>query len=56
MLQTLTFPLIGGLLGLGYYKLIGCSSGSCSITSSPYASSPYASILYGIFLGILLAA
>ncbi|MDA3733024.1 DUF6132 family protein [Niameybacter massiliensis] len=51
MLQTLTFPLIGGLLGLGYYKLIGCSSGSCPITSSPYAS-----ILYGIFLGILLAA
>ncbi|MEL7655926.1 MAG: DUF6132 family protein [Bacillota bacterium] len=43
--------VIGGLLGFGYYKLVGCSTGACPITSSPYTST-----LYGAFMGLLLSS
>lgn len=42
---------IGGLLGLLYYKYIGCSTGSCPITGNPYVSS-----IYGSVMGFLLSA
>jgi len=43
--------VIGGLLGFGYYKLVGCSTGSCPITSSPYTST-----LYGAVMGLLIGS
>lgn len=48
--------LIGALLGaaVGYfifYKLIGCTNGSCPITSNKYVS-----IIYGTIVGLLVAA
>jgi hypothetical protein len=48
--------ILGGILGavVGYYvfyKLIGCSSGSCPITSNRYVST-----LYGMVMGILISA
>ena len=51
----MTKYLIGALIGavLGYfvlYKVIGCSTGSCSITANPYLAT-----LYGIIFGVLLA-
>lgn len=42
-------PLVGGVLGFLYYKLVGCSSGTCPITSSPYIST-----IYGAVMGLLL--
>jgi hypothetical protein len=42
--------LIGAVLGaIGgwiYWRFVGCSSGSCSITSSPINST-----IYGVFIG-----
>jgi hypothetical protein len=40
---------IGAVLGFGYYRLIGCASGTCPITSNPYVST-----LYGALMGFLL--
>jgi hypothetical protein len=42
--------LVGSFLGFLYYKLVGCSSGTCPITSSPVHSS-----IYGGALGVLLS-
>lgn len=42
--------VIGGGLGFGYYKFIGCSSGACPLTSHPVVSS-----IYGAVLGALIA-
>lgn len=42
--------LIGSALGYGYYRLVGCSTGTCPITSSPYIST-----LYGAVMGVLIA-
>ena len=40
---------VGAILGFGYYRLIGCSSGACPITANPWSS-----MLYGAILGALL--
>ncbi len=50
----MTKYLIGALLGgvLGYfviYRIIGCSTGSCSITSNPYLAT-----IFGVIFGVLL--
>jgi hypothetical protein len=42
--------VVGGGLGFAYYKLIGCSSGTCPLTSNPFIST-----IYGGILGALLA-
>jgi len=42
--------IVGGALGLAYYRFVGCSSGACPITSNPWDS-----LLYGALLGALLA-
>ena len=42
--------LIGGLVGFGYYKLVGCSTGTCPLTSNPWTST-----LYGSVIGCLVA-
>ena len=41
--------VVGAILGFTYYKLVGCSSGSCPITSNPWIST-----FYGATLGFLL--
>ncbi|PKM73522.1 MAG: rhodanese-like domain-containing protein [Firmicutes bacterium HGW-Firmicutes-16] len=51
MIKYLIGALIGGVVGyFVFYKLIGCSNGSCPITANPYLST-----IYGIVLGVLLA-
>lgn len=40
----------GAVAGFLYWKLIGCSSGTCAITSKPFNSS-----LYGALMGFLVA-
>ena len=40
--------VLGGSLGYGYYRLVGCSTGACPLTSTPLRA-----ILYGSTLGLL---
>ena len=46
--RTVAFAVGGAILGFGYYKLVGCRSGSCPITSNPYAST-----FFGVVMGFL---
>ena len=41
---------LGALAGFLYWKLVGCSSGTCMITSKPINST-----LYGALMGFLVA-
>lgn len=41
---------VGALAGFLYYKLVGCSSGTCPITSNPYTS-----VLYGAIVGAIIS-
>lgn len=51
MVKYLLGALIGGILGyFVFYKVIGCSSGTCPITANPYIST-----IYGIVLGVIIA-
>ena len=42
--------LIGGGLGLGYQKLIGCRTGTCPLTATPLRA-----IIYGAVIGAIWA-
>ena len=42
--------VVGGLLGYGYYRLVGCSTGTCPITSNPWIST-----LYGAAMGFMIS-
>lgn len=44
-LRPALFTLGGALVGLGYYVLVGCSTGSCAITSSPLRSMVYMGLI-----------
>lgn len=50
-LSTILGVILGGGLGLAWYRWIGCSSGTC-----PLLSNPYTSILYGMLLGGLIGS
>jgi hypothetical protein len=50
ILHTLAYVGGGALLGFGYHKLVGCSSGACPITANPYIST-----LYGAVMGFLVS-
>ena len=50
-LRILIGACIGAALGLGWYKLVGCSTGACPLTSHPVITT-----LYGMFVGVLVAA
>lgn len=43
---------IGGAAGFLYWKLIGCSSGTCAITSSPINSSVYFAAMGALFVNV----
>jgi hypothetical protein len=48
MTKIITGVGIGGVLGYIYYKIVGCSTGTCPITSKPINS-----IIYGAVMGFL---
>ena len=43
--------LVGAAAGYAYYRLVGCSSGTCPITSNPWISTGY-----GAVMGLLVTA
>ncbi len=43
--------VIGAVGGFLYYRLVGCSTGTCPITSNPVVST-----LYGALMGGLIAS
>ena len=51
-LRPALFILGGGLVGLGYYYLLGCSTGSCVITSSPLTSMAYMALVGWLLSGV----
>jgi hypothetical protein len=50
ILRIILGILVGGGLGFGYYKFVGCSTGTCPLTSNPVIST-----IYGAVFGVLLA-
>ncbi len=42
--------VVGAVLGFGYYKVVGCASGTCPLTSNPWIST-----IFGMFVGGLIA-
>ncbi len=51
ILRILLGAAVGAILGFGWYKLVGCSTGACPLTSHPVIST-----LYGMVVGVLIAA
>ena len=47
--NTLIFVAGGVLAGFLYYRFIGCSTGSCSITSNPFKSMAYMGVMGWLF-------
>ncbi len=45
------FIIGGALLGLAYYALAGCTTGSCAITSNPVSSMIYAGVIGWLLSG-----
>jgi hypothetical protein len=43
--------VVGAVLGFGYYKLVGCASGTCPLTSNPWISTLGGMLLGGLFGG-----
>ena len=50
ILRILIGVVVGGSLGFGWHKLVGCSSGACPLTANPFVST-----LYGMTVGALVA-
>jgi hypothetical protein len=50
ILKIIISMAAGGGLGFGYYKLVGCASGTCPLTSNPWIAT-----IYGAVLGVLIA-
>ena len=52
LLRPAVFTLGGALMGLGYYALVGCSTGSCAITASPVNTMLYMGLMGWLLSGI----
>ncbi|MEK7685713.1 MAG: DUF6132 family protein [Verrucomicrobiota bacterium] len=51
MTRMILGAVLGGAIGFGCHKYIGCSSGACPLTSHPWAST-----LYGVLMGAVAAS
>jgi hypothetical protein len=49
---TIIGVVVGATAGYLYWKFVGCSSGSCTITSNPANSTIYGSIMGGLLFSI----
>lgn len=52
-LRPALFILGGALVGLVYYALVGCSTGTCAITASPLRSMVYMGLVGWLFSAAL---
>jgi hypothetical protein len=52
MIKIIIGVVIGAALGFGYYKFVGCSTGSCPITSNPLISTLYGAVMGAVIAGI----
>jgi hypothetical protein len=52
MIRIVIGIVIGAILGFGYYKLVGCSSGTCPITSNPWISTLYGAVMGAVVAGV----
>ena len=52
-LKPALFTLGGAMVGLGYYTLVGCSTGSCIITSTPLTSMAYMGLIGWLLSGAI---
>ena len=43
--------IVGGGLGFGWYKLVGCPTGACPLTRHPLIT-----VIYGAVIGALVAS
>lgn len=50
LLRLALFVMVGGVVGYGYHRIVGCRTGTCPITANPYVST-----LYGALMGFLLS-
>ena len=50
ILRIMIGIVAGGVAGFGWYKLVGCSTGTC-----PLSSNPVISTIYGAIVGALVA-
>lgn len=51
-LRPLLFTLAGAAVGLAYYALVGCSTGTCMITANPFAPMTYMGLMGWLLSGI----
>ena len=52
LLRPAVFTLDGATEGLGYYTLVGCSTGSYAITASPVNTMLYMGLMVWLLSGI----
>jgi hypothetical protein len=50
IIRIIIGALVGGVVGYGLYRVMGCSSGACPLTSNPWISTGY-----GVLMGVLLS-
>jgi hypothetical protein len=50
ILRLLIGAGVGAVLGFGWHKLVGCSTGACPLTANPFVAT-----LYGMTVGALIA-
>ncbi|MEI6149027.1 MAG: DUF6132 family protein, partial [bacterium] len=51
MVRLMIGVVVGGVLGYGLYRLVGCSSGACPITSNPWVSTIFGMVIGGLSVG-----
>ncbi len=51
-LLSIVGVIVGAVAGYAYWKLVGCSSGSCAITSKPLNSTLYGAVMGGLLFSI----
>ena len=52
MIRIVIGVVIGAILGFGYYKFVGCASGTCPITSNPWISTLYGAVMGAVVAGV----
>ena len=54
LLRPFLFTVGGALAGLGYYYVVGCSTGSCAITSNPIITMIYMGVIGLLLSGLIV--